>query len=141
MSEYSSTTGPSGNTTARQEYRISTSPSSSQAPRFPSNERLGISSGAIAGIVIGDMEALAIFSGLVLLVLYYRKRLFDTGRLSGSNTSGDTGIYGSFTKAELDAEGPQVVISRVYELEATREVRELDGRGSPMELDSTPLGP
>ncbi|KAI0553138.1 hypothetical protein F4679DRAFT_532075 [Xylaria curta] len=95
-----------------------------------------ISNGAIAGIAIGATTALAAFASLIGLALYYRRKLSSGKKPSNSEQSSDSKIDGKFRKAELDAEGPQFTITRVYELDATREVQEADGRMKPAELDS-----
>jgi hypothetical protein len=82
------------------------------------------------------VTALAIFASLVGLVLYYRRRLLGKIRGSGSEAT-DSEIDGRFRKAELDAEGPERRVTRVHELDATREVQEADGRMKPAELDGT----
>ncbi|KAI0864018.1 hypothetical protein F4860DRAFT_27177 [Xylaria cubensis] len=95
-----------------------------------------VGNGAIAGIVIGATAALATFASLVVLVLYYRRRLSNSKISLKPEQNRDSNIDGKFRKAELDAEGSQVTITRVYELDATREVQEADGRMKPVELDS-----
>ncbi|TRX92354.1 hypothetical protein FHL15_006740 [Xylaria flabelliformis] len=105
-------TSSSNNGYSTSSRHFNNSPSPTQRP--VSSQRIG--SGAIAGIVFGAATALVAISSLLGLVLYYR--------------------HGKFRKAELEAEESQVTIKRVYELEATREVQEADGRMKPVELDS-----
>ncbi|KAI1758060.1 hypothetical protein F4782DRAFT_10610 [Xylaria castorea] len=100
---------------------------------------LRIGNGAIAGIVIGATISPAAFASLIGLVLYYRHRSSSEKGSSNPEQSRDSKIDGKFKKAELDAEGPQVAITRVYELDATREIQEVGGKMKPAELDSTVL--
>ncbi|KAI3320247.1 hypothetical protein HD806DRAFT_506926 [Xylariaceae sp. AK1471] len=110
-------------------------PTSSNVPTNSNNDG-GLAGGKIAGIVIGAVVALATFISLVGLVLYYRHRLL--GKIGGSKSDNrGSKIDGKFRKAELDAEGPERKTTRVYELSATREVQEADGRMKPAELDPT----
>ncbi|KAI0448313.1 hypothetical protein F5B21DRAFT_522687 [Xylaria acuta] len=112
-------------------------PTTNPTPSLVSGPRIG--NGAVAGIAVGAAAALAAFIGLIGLVLYYRRRLLKGKGSSGPKDSRLSNIDGKFRKAELDAEGPQVTITRVYELDATRETQEADGYMKPAELDSTIL--
>lgn len=95
-------------------------------------ERPGLSPTEIGGIAIGTV--VAIFIGVIVLILYRRRRVLHLKRPSNSHSS----IYGLFRKAELDAEGQEIKGTKLLcELDATREVQELDSRMKPAELDPT----
>ncbi|KAI1128320.1 hypothetical protein F5Y10DRAFT_292100 [Nemania abortiva] len=124
-----STSGPSSRNTSPASSSLSPAPA-----RRPSN-------GVIAAIVFGSVAALSTFAGLVWLVLYYRRRLLGIKKSSVSEKNRISEIDGKFKKAELDAEGPEIQVSRVYELDSTREVQEADGHMKPVELDSAAPSP
>ncbi|KAI8955416.1 hypothetical protein F4801DRAFT_529236 [Xylaria longipes] len=116
----------------------SSSNTATPVPSQVSGPRTG--KGVIAGIVVGTTAALIAFGSLIGLVLYYRRRLLGKGKSSSPEGNRTSKIDGRFRKAELDAEGPQITITRVYELDATREIQEADGNMEPAELDSTVPG-
>ncbi|RWA05800.1 hypothetical protein EKO27_g9305 [Xylaria grammica] len=114
-------------------------PASAQATAR--NRQPGLSRSMIAVVVTAVVLFLLIFSGLGGLVLYYRRNLLARVKRSTSGRSVRSEIDGRFRKAELDARGPEVRVTRVYELDATREVREADGRMKPAELDAGNVAP
>ncbi|KAI1737386.1 hypothetical protein F4680DRAFT_428450 [Xylaria scruposa] len=132
--EVSTSTSSNGHSTSSRHSSNIPSPTQSPVP----GPKMG--SGAIAGTVVGATTALVAFSSLIGLVLYYRRRLLSGERSSNPEQRRGSKIDGIFRKAELDAEGSQVKITRLYELDATREVQEADGRMKPAELDSNVLG-
>ncbi|KAI1112224.1 hypothetical protein F5Y14DRAFT_276175 [Nemania sp. NC0429] len=100
-----------------------------------------LSGGAIAGIVTGGAAALAVFGFLVALVVYYRRKLLAGKQPSSSEKPRGSVIDGKFRKAELDTEGHEIIITRVYELDSTREIQEADGTMKPVELDGVAARP
>jgi hypothetical protein len=104
------------------------------------NRRPILDGGMIAGIVTGGVSALIAFSGLIGLVLYYRWRLLGKTISSRFEGSRSLKVDGKFRKAELDAEELEFKITRVHELQATREIQELDGRMRPAELPVVGFG-
>ncbi|KAJ8129592.1 hypothetical protein O1611_g4039 [Lasiodiplodia mahajangana] len=143
----SSSGGPlSSNTTPETNLSNSTGmpSSSSTTPASPSPNSAStrrLSASEIAGIVIGSVVALAIFGNLIWLVMYYRRKSLGKNKPANPEDNRISEIDGRFKKAELDAEGPEIRVPRVYELDATREIQETDGRMKPVELDSTPVTP
>ncbi|KAJ2987493.1 hypothetical protein NUW58_g4479 [Xylaria curta] len=103
----------------------------------PSTSDSGVGNGAVAGIVVGAVVALTIFAGLICLVLYYRHRALANERSPDHNESINSKIDDRFKKAEFDSDGPQVRTTRVYELNTTGEIHEVDGHMKPAELDAT----
>ncbi|GAW24030.1 hypothetical protein ANO14919_136090 [Xylariales sp. No.14919] len=114
-------------------------PASAQATAR--NRQPGLSRSMIAVVVTAVVLFLLIFSGLGGLVLYYRRNLLARVKRSTSGRSVQSEVDGRFRRAELDARGPEVRVTRVYELDATREVREADGRMKPAELDAGNVAP
>ncbi|KAI0105108.1 hypothetical protein GGR51DRAFT_520918 [Nemania sp. FL0031] len=130
----------------RSEYtpkKTTSEPSSSNtAPAILSSASArGLSSGIIIGIVTGPVLSLAIIGILVWFTLHYRRKSLGKNKLSGSGNHRISEIDGRYRKAELDAEGPELRVSRMYELNATRDIQEADGNEKPVELDSVMLTP
>ncbi|KAF2971925.1 hypothetical protein GQX73_g1662 [Xylaria multiplex] len=105
-------------------------------PANDSNRQPVLSKGVIAGVVAAAVLSLIIFSGLIGLVLYYRGKLLARIKRSISGRSTRLEMGGRFRRAELDARGTEVHVTKLYELDGTREVREADGKMKPAELDA-----
>ncbi|KAI0483671.1 hypothetical protein F4859DRAFT_512318 [Xylaria cf. heliscus] len=122
------------NVTSQSNSKLSSN-TATPAPNLISDPR--ISKGGIAGIVVGATVFLVVFTSLIGLVWYYRRRLLGKAKSSSSDENRNSKVDGRFIKAELDVEGSQIAITRVYELDSTGEIREADGNMKPAELGST----
>ncbi|KAI1174717.1 hypothetical protein F4777DRAFT_375076 [Nemania sp. FL0916] len=97
------------------------------------NSTRRIDNGALAGIVIGSVAALGIFSSLLGFVMHYRRRyLRERGLLKNRASE----IDGRYKKAELETRRCGIKVTRVYELDTAREPQEADGVMKPAELDA-----
>ncbi|KAI1300837.1 hypothetical protein F5Y03DRAFT_397024 [Xylaria venustula] len=94
------------------------------------------SKGFIAGIVVAAVLSLVSSLSLIGVLLYYRHGVFEKVKRSLSVIGRESVIDGRFGKAELDGQGTEVNVVGLYELDATREMVEVDGKMKPVELDS-----
>ncbi|KAF2963687.1 hypothetical protein GQX73_g9893 [Xylaria multiplex] len=110
-----------------------------------SNSGSQLSNGAIAGIVIGASTAVAIFSSLIWLVFYYRRKLLEKVRFCVKETCGPEkpSPKESCRPNAVATTCSQTETAKMYELNATREPQEADGKMKPAELGLTVprLGP
>ncbi|KAI0534886.1 hypothetical protein GGR58DRAFT_33329 [Xylaria digitata] len=136
-------TGSTGRVASGTESRPGASDTQSPppVPAKDSNRQPALSKGMITGIITTAVLSLVIFSGLIGLVLYYRGKLLAKIKRSISGRSTRSEIDGRFRRAELDARGTEVHVTKLYELDATREVREADGKMKPAELDAHNTAP
>ncbi|TGJ80130.1 hypothetical protein E0Z10_g8644 [Xylaria hypoxylon] len=99
-----------------------------------------LSTGAVVGIVIGAATALAIFSSLIWLVFYYRRKSLKKVHCPVKSTcqpKKSPCSKGNCQSKAVDVACPHMRMARMYELNATREIQEADGNMKPAELDST----
>ena len=96
-----------------------------------------ISKGLIAGIVTAVVLYAVGFTGLIGFICCYRLGLLKKMGLSVSGEKDKSIMDGRYQKAELDCQGHEVNVTRRYELDATREVQEADGKERPAELDAS----
>ncbi|KAI1742892.1 aspartic peptidase domain-containing protein [Xylaria scruposa] len=93
-----------------------------------------LNGGAIAGIVIGAIAALSILTGLAFR---YRPWMVKRKKPSTHEKRSSSIVDGRYRKAELSAEGNEIRVERMYELDAAGKVHELNGESQPGELAST----
>ncbi|KAI1359653.1 hypothetical protein F5Y08DRAFT_349467 [Xylaria arbuscula] len=95
-----------------------------------------LSTGVTAGIVTAVVLYVVGLVAFIVLICYYKARVLEKMKLLVSGRKHKSEIDGRYRKAELDCQGHEVKITRIYELDATREIQEADGRERPAELDS-----
>ncbi|KAI0421459.1 hypothetical protein F5X98DRAFT_329850 [Xylaria grammica] len=102
-----------------------------------------LSNNAIVGIVIGAAAALAIFSSLVWLIFYYRRKSLEKVQycVKGTCYPEQPCSKGSCRSNVVDVECSQIRAAPAYELNATREIQEAGGEMKPAELGSTVTKP
>ncbi|KAH9893044.1 hypothetical protein F4778DRAFT_749404 [Xylariomycetidae sp. FL2044] len=133
----------SATTTSAQASSPSSSSSSSPPPEADADSS---NTGAVAGTIAGIVTALVVLFGiLIALIIYYRRKARpsrSSGPKAGSGGDDDdtVQIVQEYKKAELDAQGTQVEVRQVYELDATEYAHEVDATTYPTELDSSPKG-
>ncbi|KAI0552336.1 hypothetical protein F4679DRAFT_535319 [Xylaria curta] len=97
--------------------------------------------GTLAGIIVGVIVGVGIFTTLIGLVVYYRrkatreKKVLATSDAAGlgADSKKDTDVNTQYFKPELEAAGAE----RVYhELDGAHLVQEVDAPSHPTELDS-----
>ncbi|GAP92943.2 hypothetical protein SAMD00023353_8400160 [Rosellinia necatrix] len=104
------------------------------------SSRPSLSGGTLAGIAIAAVAGAGAFAGLAGAAVYYRRQYLRGGKQQGTRAKpaggdapGDEARPGGlYSKAELALTGP----AARYELDGTREPREVDAPSRPTELDS-----
>ncbi|GAW20577.1 hypothetical protein ANO14919_100850 [Xylariales sp. No.14919] len=113
--------------------------STSSAPDQQATGKAQVSSlskGVIAGIVTAVVLYVVGVLGFIGFICYYKLGVLQKMMQLMSRAKHKSVIDGRYRKAELDCEGHEVNVTRRYELDATREIQEADGREQPAELDS-----
>ena len=82
-----------------------------------------LSTGVIAGIATAVVLYVVRFIFFIFFIYYHKLKVLDKIKLLISGKKHESAIDGRYQKAELDCQGHEVNITRLYELDATSELQ------------------